>query len=109
MSDREALGDGEDARVTTDGDLACRSIECIDANRDLPLCTSQPGMIKAVCCQRAEQCRVQEFRAPKNAGIGNPQTKKQTRCWSDQSQKGAGPLRSEEEEGEGNRGRGSWV
>lgn len=24
-SDREALGDGEEARVTTDGDLACRS------------------------------------------------------------------------------------
>jgi len=44
-SDREALGDGEDARVTTDGDLACRSVENIDANRDLALCASQPGMI----------------------------------------------------------------
>ena len=45
MSDREALGDGEDARVTTDGDLACRSVENIDANRDLALCASQPDMI----------------------------------------------------------------
>ena len=47
MSDREALGDGEDARVTTDGDLACRSIENIDVNRDLVLCVSQPGMIQS--------------------------------------------------------------
>lgn len=45
MSDREALGDGEEARVTTDGDLACRSKENIDANPDLALCASQPGII----------------------------------------------------------------
>lgn len=45
MSDREALGDGEDARVTTDGDLACRSEENMDANRDLALCASQPGIM----------------------------------------------------------------
>ena len=42
MSDREALGDGEEARVATEGDLACRSAENIDANRDLALCASQP-------------------------------------------------------------------
>jgi len=47
MSDQEALGDGEEARVTTDGDLACRSVGNIAANRDLALCASQPGMIQS--------------------------------------------------------------
>ena len=47
MSDRDALGDGEDALVTTDGDLACRSIENIDANRDLALCASKPSMLRS--------------------------------------------------------------
>jgi hypothetical protein len=45
MSDRDVLGDGEDALVTVDGDRACRSIENIDANRVLALRSSQPGMI----------------------------------------------------------------
>ena len=44
MSDREA-GDVEEARVTTDEDLACRSIGNIAANRDLALFASQPGMV----------------------------------------------------------------
>ena len=46
ISDQEALGDGEDALVTTDGDLAVRSVENLD-NRDLPLYPSQPGMIRS--------------------------------------------------------------
>ena len=46
MSDREA-GDVEEARVTTDGDLACRSVGNIAASRDLALCASQPGMIRS--------------------------------------------------------------
>lgn len=45
MSDREALGDGEEVRVATDGDLACRSIENSDADRGLALCASQPGIV----------------------------------------------------------------
>jgi hypothetical protein len=49
MSDREALGDGEEARVTTDGDRACRSVADIVANRDLVMCESQPGMIIWSC------------------------------------------------------------
>lgn len=44
-SDHEALGDGEDVLVTTEGDLAVRSVGNIDANRDLELCPSQPGII----------------------------------------------------------------
>ena len=43
MSDREALGDGEEARVATDGDLACRSIVNIDPDRGLA--PSQPVIV----------------------------------------------------------------
>jgi len=48
MSDREALGDGEEARVTADGDLACHSAENIDANRDLAFRESQPGIMSGL-------------------------------------------------------------
>lgn len=77
MSDREALGDGEEALVTIDGDLACRSAENINANRDLALFESQPGMVsdRVLGCPRVLGLKVR-------AGIGDKK-----------SELGAGPIK----------------
>lgn len=88
MSDREALGDGEEVRVTTDGDLACRSRENIDANRDLALWASQPGTIIHLYADffQGRAMNGGKIRELKGNGIG----KKTKRIgWSDQKVKKA--------------------
>ena len=105
MSDREALGDGEDARVTTDGDLACLSIVNIDANRDLELCASQLGISWSCAVREPRSGRgsSENLGLLKKAGIGNVPTKKsELSVGPIKSQKGARPRRLVE--GEGNRG-----
>jgi hypothetical protein len=86
ISDREALGDGEEPLVTTDGDRACRSVENINASRDLALLESQPGMVsdRVPGCPRILGLKVR-------AGIDDK--KKRISCWSDQKVKKALGLR----------------
>ena len=78
MSDREALGDGEEALVAADGDLACHSVVNIDARRDLAVRESQPGIISG----RTLGVKVSEG-LQKRDGID----RKTNWCWSDQKSK----------------------
>ena len=103
-SDRDALGDGEDALVTTDGDLACWSIENIDANRDLALRASKPSMIRSRAESEGGEQVPEDFRKSKNPRSeprrGKKKENNENWCQSDQKVKKALGL------GQGRRGAG---
>lgn len=89
MSDREALGDGEEALVAADGDLACHSVVNIDARRDLAVRESQPGIISGrTLGVKGDGAitggQVRHFQGlQKRDGID----RKTNWCWSDQKSK----------------------